>query len=79
MTVYNLSEWTAVTTELGLVPLGVESVAPVQKVVHYQMRRSDTGVMGGYAFWVNITGDTQGAPAAVGTVGPAVCTYNWLG
>jgi len=37
--------------------------------VYYSMRRTDTGAVGGYAHWVNTTGTTAGAPAAIGSVG----------
>ena len=37
---------------------------------YYSMRRTDTGAVGGYAHWVNTTGTSAGAPAAIGVVGP---------
>lgn len=42
------------------------------KTTYYSMRRTDTGAVGGYAHWVNTTGDATGAPAAIGTVGSPV-------
>ena len=40
--------------------------------IYYSMRRTDTGATGGYAHWVNTTGDASGAPAPIGTVGSPV-------
>ena len=43
---------------------------PVVPQYHYAMRRTDTGVAGGFVAWVNTTGDSTGSPVAVGVQGP---------
>ncbi len=51
---------------------------PENTVIFYSMRRTDTGAVGGYAHWVNTTGDATGAPAAIGTVGQPVIIATWV-
>ena len=36
---------------------------------YYVMRRTDTGVAGGYVFWINTDGSASGSPTAVGVQG----------
>lgn len=61
-------------TFVGKTPIPDPLPVPVSSgtVVIYSMRRTDTGAVGGYAHWVNTTGNDAGAPAPIGVVGNSV-------